>query len=131
MTRADALALVALRWAHEAAIVVDPVTVAIHRVERVDDGAGGYLTRESDLPPFTGRLLESGRVLQERASEAGSVTLRAWTLYAPADADVKRTPTTTDSFTLPDGRRFEVVRVRPLTYRGAVYGYQAECVEII
>lgn len=127
----DTAVISALKAAHERMIAEDPVTIAIHRTEQVDDGAGGTVPQESDLPAFSGRLVASGRVKQRREVQGGSVELAAWTLFAPATADVKKTPHITDRFTLADGRAFEVELVRPLSYKATTYGYQAEVIETV
>lgn len=126
----DARIVAAKKAAHLALINENPVSIAIHRVERVDDGAGGYTTVEADLPPFTGRLIAESRARAQRETPAGIVELAAWTLLAPAEADVQGGAGLTDTFVV-DGRPFEVVSARILAWKGVAWGKQAECVEIV
>ncbi len=131
MNAADRAAITALKMAHERMIAEDPADIVINRTEQVDDGAGGTSQRKAALPSFTGRLVASGRAKQRREVVGGSVELAAWTLFAPGAADVKKTKSITDTFTLADGREFEVALVRPLSYKSTTYGFQAEVVEVV
>lgn len=125
-----ALVVEKLRDVLARAIAQQPVSVAIHRVQQVSDGAGGYTTVVLDLPPFTGRLRPSNRVVQTRQTVAGTMQVAGWTLLAPASADLKQSATVTDTFTLADGRSFQIVQIKKISYAGETIGIEAECVEL-
>ena len=103
----------------------DPVEITVHRVQYMDDGAGGRVAQESDLPPFTGRLVPS-RQGEQRATqnEAGEIQLARWTLIAPWDADLQAGSNVQDSFSV-NGRRFRVRRVIVRKWRGETYAVHA------
>lgn len=128
MTQAEVLrAVSALRKAVDMAIRENPVPIAIEREERVSDGAGGYRTVRRTLPAFQARLVQP----RERPSDTQEPVARRasrWLLLAPADADLRAGADPSDRFEAL-GKRFVVREVRPLTFRGVVYGYEAECEE--
>lgn len=118
-----------LRADHERLIAENPVAITIHRVEYVDDGAGGRVKMEADLPAFTGRLMPSRQNTVEASSEAGSVTTAAWILLSPWDADLRAGSDVEDTFTA-NGRRYRISRVIPRRWQGEVYGLQALLEEV-
>lgn len=128
MTQAEVLRAVStLQTAIDLAIRENPVPIAIEREERVSDGAGGYRTAKRTLPPFQGRLVQP----RERPSDTQEPVARRasrWLLLAPADADLQAGADPSDRFEAM-GKRFVVREIRPLTFRGVVCGYEAECEE--
>jgi len=122
--------LLALREATSRLIAENPVEITIHRIEYVDDGAGGRVKQESDLPPFTGRLVPS-RLSQVRISrnEAGGIQTSAWTLIAPWDADLRAGSDVVDMFTV-DGQSFRVSRVVIRKYQGQITKIHAVLEEV-
>lgn len=118
-------ALEALRNAHARAIAEDPVEIVLHRVEVVDDGAGGNAKQEIDLPPFTGRLVPSRTQPRVVVSEAGRASTFDWMLLAPHDADVR----VGDTFTV-NGRTFRVARVIDRRLGGEPFAVQAYLEEV-
>lgn len=129
MIFADERVLAAKRAAHEALIAEDPTTITIHRSGQVNDGIGGVIVIDEDLPPFTGRLLPESSTTRTRQTDVGPVEEQAWELLAPADADISDAAGVNDEFDAL-GKRFRVVRVRPLRWKAQVYGYQADCVAL-
>lgn len=129
MTYADLQILAAKRRSHEALIREDPTSIAVHRVVEQDDGAGGVVITEADLPSFTGRLLPESSATRIRQTDVGPVEETAWQLLAPLNADLSDAAGTTDEFDAA-GKRFRIMRVRHLRWRSEVYGYQADCVAI-
>jgi len=117
--------LKALRDAHARAIAEDPVEITIHRVELVDDGAGGHIKQETDLPPFTGRVVPSRTQPRVVVTEAGRFATYDWLLLAPHDADVR----VGDTFTA-DGRAFRVARVIDRRLGGEPFAVQAYLEEV-
>lgn len=115
----------ALRDAHARAIAEDPVDIIIHRVELVDDGAGGYIKEETDLSPFTGRLVPSRNRPRENMNESGWYTVSAWLLLVPYDADVRAG----DTFTA-NGRSLHVKHVIERRLGGEVFAVQADVEEV-
>jgi len=123
--------LEALRDAHARAIAENPVEVTVHRVEFADDGEGGRQRTETDLAPFTGRLVPSR---QQRfgpdQDEAGLAWRRRMVLLAPHDADLRAGSGVEDTFTI-DGTAYRVVWVTKRCYRGEVYAVQADAEEVM
>lgn len=119
----------ALRDATVRAIAENPIQVVIHRVEYQDDGAGGRIKFEVDLPAFTGRLVPSRSRSFGYQTEAGLVQLAPWVLLAPWDADLRAGSDVEDTFAA-GGRRYRVVRVIPRAWRGEVYTLHAELEEV-
>lgn len=117
--------LKALRDAHARAIAEDPVDIAIHRVEVVDDGAGGNLRQETDLPPFVGRVVPSRTQPRLNVTEAGQLRTFDWLLLAPHDADVK----VGDTFTVRE-QTFRVARVIERRLGGEVFAVQGYLEEV-
>ena len=129
MIFADERVLAAKRAAHEALIAEDPTTITVHRSGQMDDGAGGVMPIDEDLPPFVGRLLPESSTTRTRQTDVGPVEEQAWQLLAPADADISDAAGVNDEFDAL-GKRFRVVRVRPLRWKAQVYGYQVDCVAL-
>lgn len=121
--------IAALRDATARAIAENPIVVAVHRVEYADDGAGGRVKLESDLPAFTGRLLPSWFRGLSRQNEAGTVQLAPWVLLAPWNADLQAGSNVQDTFEA-GGKRYRIVRVIPRAWQGQVYALHAELEEI-
>jgi len=117
--------LKALREAHARAIAENPVDIVIHRVEVVDDGAGGHIKEETDLPPFVGRVVPSRTQPRLNVTEAGQLRTFDWLLLAPHDADVK----VGDTFTVRE-QTFRVARVIERRLGGEVFSVQADLEEV-
>jgi len=117
--------LQALRDAHTRAIAENPVDIAIHRVEVVDDGAGGNLRQEIDLPPFVGRVVPSRIQPRLNVTEAGQLRTFDWLLLAPHDADVR----VGDTFTA-HGKVFRIKRVIDRRLAGEVFAVHAYAEEV-
>ena len=125
-------ALEALRAANAQAIDEDPVEIAIHRVQFVDDGAGGRLKEESAPAPFTGRVYTGqgrGTFLRALLTEAGKATLAPFGLLAPWDADAQAGSDVEDTFEAA-GRRYRVRQVTPRLWRGEVYALHCVLEEV-
>jgi len=117
--------LQALRDAHARAIAENPVDIVIHRVEVVDDGAGGHSKQETDLPPFVGRVVPSRTQLRMSVTEAGQLQTFDWLLLAPHDADVR----VGDTFTA-HGKVFRIKRVIDRRLAGEVFAVHAYAEEV-
>lgn len=115
-----------LRKAYEWLIRENPVSVTLHRTEKIDDGAGGWIPREFELPSFDGRLIPSRVQMQEQTNEAGTLRLSAWSLLAPWTADLQ----VGDTFTA-NGQTFRIRRVVRRKHGGSDYGLQANLEEMI
>ncbi len=119
----------ALRDATTRAIAENPVQVAIRRVEYADDGAGGRVKAEADVPVFAGRLVPSRFRGLSRQNEAGTVQLAPWVLLAPWNADVRAGSDVQDTFEA-GGKRYRIVRVIRRAWQGEVYALHAELEEV-
>lgn len=117
-----------MRQTHQALINENLVSVTVHRVEYLDDAAGGRYKRESDLPAFIGRLVP-GQSRQVIDTEAGQVQEASMLLLAPWDADVRAGSDVQDTFTA-NGRSYRVRQVTPRRWQGEVYGVQAALEEV-
>jgi len=124
-------ALKALRDATARSIQENPIEIAIHRVEYVDDGAGGRVSQENDLPAFVGRLAPSGQSHRHDQSqnEAGIIQTADWMLIAPWDADIRHGSNVEDTFTVEE-RKYRVMRVIPRKWKGNVYAIHALVEEV-
>lgn len=112
--------LKALRDATTMSIQENPVEIAIHRVEFVDDGAGGRVPQESDLPAFIGRLVPSRQSYRHGQNEAGEMQTADWILIAPWNADIKSGSNVEDTF-IVERREYRVMRVIPRMWQSEVY----------
>lgn len=117
--------LKALRDAHARAIAEDPVEITIHRVELVDDGAGGHIKQETDLPPFTGRVVPSRTQPRAVVTEAGPLSTFDWLLLAPHDVDIR----VGDTFVARE-KTFRVRRVVDRRLAGEVFAVHAYLEEV-
>lgn len=124
MTTIEALRDVTARM-----IAENPVQVVVHRVEYLDDGAGGRVKLESDLPAFAGRLVPSRSRAFGRQTEAGLAQLAPWVLLAPWDADLQSGSDVEDTFTV-GSRCYRIIRVTRRAWQGEVYALHAELEEI-
>lgn len=117
-----------LRNAHTRLINESPVMITIHRVEYVDDGAGGRYKRESDLAAFSGRIAPTrrGRMI---ITEAGQAREADALLLAPWDADLRAGTGVEDTF-FANGRRYRVQQVTVRRWKGEAYAIQADLQEV-
>lgn len=123
-------ALQALRDATIRAIQEHPAEITIHRIEYQNDGSGGRDTQESDLAPFTARLVPSRQDRQIRLQdEAGKMQLSGWILIAPWDADIRHDSNVEDTFIVA-GINYRVLRVIPRKINGAIYAKHAVVEEV-
>ncbi len=111
-------------------IAKNPVTVTIHRVVKVDDGAGGWVPQESDLEAQTMRLFIMDRRRTESTSEGGQQQLSQWGLLAAHNADIQHGTGVEDSFSLPERGKFLVKQVIPVLYLGEVVSKQVVLEEL-
>jgi hypothetical protein len=125
LTTIQALRDIAIRL-----IAENPIQVSIHRVEYVDDGAGGRIKQESDLPAFVGRVVPSRQGQgQNYQNEAGGLLVSDWLLIAPWDADLRAGSGITDSFAT-GSHTYRVTRVMPRGYHGELYAIHAILEEV-
>ncbi|MEX0975041.1 MAG: hypothetical protein WD024_06835 [Bacillota bacterium] len=117
-----------LRKSTEILIAENPVQVAVHRVQSVDNGAGGRTPQPSDLPAFTGRLVASRRY-QRVQDEAAVARVAEFALLAPYNADLKDGSNVEDTFTA-GGKAYRVTRVIPRKWDGQVYSVHALLEEV-
>ena len=107
-----------------------PAEITIHRLEYQNDDSGGRDTQESDLAPFTARLVPSRQDRQIRLQdEAGKMQLSGWILIAPWDADIKHGSNVEDAFTAA-GVKYRVLRVIPRKINGDTYAIHAVVEEV-
>jgi len=123
--------LEALKDAHARAIAENPVEIVVHRVAWSEDGEGGRSKTETDLPPFTGRLVP-GRPLRygPDQDEAGLAWRRRMVLLAPHDADLRAGSGVEDTFTV-EGIAYRVVWVTKRCWGGEIYAVQADVEEVV
>jgi hypothetical protein len=117
-----------LRACTKALIAQNPTQIAVCRIARTDDGAGGWKSQKSDLPPFTGRLVASRRHAQVR-DEAATLNIAEWVLIAPHDADLRHGANVEDTFEVA-GKKHKVERVIPRKWRGETYSVHAILEEV-
>lgn len=123
-------ALKALRDSTARSIQENPVEITIHRIEFVDDGAGGRMSQESVLSAFTGRLVPFRQSRQNNSqNEAGQLQAAGWILIAPWDATLKHGSDIEDTFAV-DGRTYRVVRVIQRMWQGEIYAVHAVVEEV-
>ena len=117
-----------LRANSAAVIGENPVSIAIHRVERTEGSDGGRASQESDLPAFTARLVPSTEHAAQ-TDEAGPLAVSGWLLLAPHDADLRAGDGVQDTFAA-GGLSFRVVQVLDRKWEGQVYSRQAMLEEL-
>lgn len=110
----------------------NPVQITVHRATWTSDGAGGRLKIESDLASITARLIASQRTtraLESTQRESGLMTVAAYALIAPHDANLQHGSDVEDQFEL-GGKVFRVLRVIPRKWRGDTYSVHAVLEEV-
>lgn len=128
--------LATLRQAHQALIDQNPVSVTVSRTALASNGAGGFNAPVAvpQAQPITVRVyeeqpLQNGTRVETDLPGQRQVTKR-WGLLAPATADLKADPLTTDEFAVAGLGAFRVKAVVPKRHAGALYGLQAELEQI-
>lgn len=109
------------------AIEMNPTPLALKRVGKMPDGAGGEIDGEILLPEQTFRLfISSYQATKDIVQEGGQLQINQVGLLALHDADIKRG----DSFE-QDGRKYKVERVTPVKLMGEVVSIQCVLEEVV
>lgn len=104
----------------------NPSQVSLTRMEKVPDGAGGWIENEVTLSGQTVRLfISSSPGSREVSTVGGQMQINQVGLLAEHDADVQKD----DSFER-DGRRYKVAKVDPIRLLGEIVSIQCDLEEV-
>ena len=117
-----------IQWA----IAQNPVTVTIHRTEKIET-EGHFEEIKTQAGPFSVRIFPKGQRYPKEVSDiAGTKQIdEGWGLLADYQADIKAGPNVLDEFEVSGLGSFKITAIHPQMVMGQIAGYQADIEKVV